>query len=164
MDTKKQPDAFRLIDELENAALGFHITGDMFRCQNAKGAIRMHIAELKAQLEAQAQPVEAPKGWQMVPIEPTEAMWIAYDWTNGDKYTGRVTWEQSWIAMLAAAPQPAAQTQNDAKDAALWRALQSIPKVDKLLWQYVLSDEMRDGHDSVEQALVAITSQKGNHD
>ena len=64
-----------------------------------------------------------------------------------------------WCALRS--NQPAAQAQEDAKDAALWRALQSIPKVDKLLWQYVLSDEMRDGHDSVEQALVAITSQQG---
>ena len=54
-----------------------------------------------------------------------------------------------------------AQADSVQEDAALWRALQSIPKVDKLLWQYVLSDEMRDGHDSVEQALVAITSQQG---
>ena len=63
--------------------------------------------------------------------------------------------------MVCGLVEPAAQAQGDAKDAALWRALQSIPKVDKLLWQYVLSDEMRDGHDSVEQALVAITSQQG---
>ena len=79
-------------------------------------------------------------------------------WGLCDTTAGVISQLDNMVCRLV---EPAAQAQNDAKDAALWRALQSIPKVDKLLWQYVLSDEMRDGHDSVEQALVAITSQQG---
>lgn len=48
----------------------------------------------------------------LVPREPTEAMWEAFDYHNGDKYMGHSTWLSAWLAMLdeaeclTAAPSP----------------------------------------------------------
>lgn len=48
-----------------------------------------------------AEPVAVPKGWQLVPVEPTEAM-LRAGWDAAGPRT-------AWPRMLAAAPQPAAQ-------------------------------------------------------
>jgi hypothetical protein len=75
------------------------------------------IASDRQRIASQAaQPAEAD-GWVMVPREPTEAMWFAFDYHNGDKYMGRTTWLDAWTAMIAATPKASTSTAGEVEDA-----------------------------------------------
>jgi hypothetical protein len=64
-----------------------------------------------------AQPAPVPKGWKMVPMEPTREMWTAVnkldDQCAAGNYDGKgCSIEQAWNCLLDAAPTPpAAQRQ-----------------------------------------------------
>jgi hypothetical protein len=61
-----------------------------------------------------AQPAPVPKGWKMVPVEPTREMWTAVnkldDQCAAGNYDGKgCSIEQAWNCLLDAAPTPPAQ-------------------------------------------------------
>jgi hypothetical protein len=61
--------------------------------------------------DKRAQPAPAPKGWKMVPVEPTREMWTAVnkldDQCAAGNYDGKgCSIEQAWNCLLDAAPTP----------------------------------------------------------
>jgi len=91
-----------------------------------------------------------PKGWKLVPEEPTNAMILAAAAPKGmtsDGYPNFHTTGDKYRAMLAAAPSPApaphasqakaGQDEQDRKDAARWRAARDLGKSLKV---YVYDD------------------------
>lgn len=70
-----------------------------------------------------------PAGWKLVPIEPTDEMETAaeddYE-QRGETFPG---WKSAYAAMLAAAPTAPASAQDDAKDAARWRAFVGCARI-----------------------------------
>lgn len=45
--------------------------------------------------------------------------------------------------------------ERDAEQARLWRALMSQPGANRRIWNHVLDDDIKRGHESIESALTA---------
>lgn len=76
-------------------------------CARWNRILNQLIAETRAELAKPDAPAGAPDGWQLVPVEPTQAMcqegqWKAQEWP---KFPLRIS--PIYQAMLAAAPRPA---------------------------------------------------------
>lgn len=85
MDTK-QPEAFLLIEELEDAALGFHRIGSVNRCQSAKRALRAHIDTKDARI-SELEAIAAGYNAARLEIESLQAALAGYvqsgkDWAS----------------------------------------------------------------------------------
>jgi hypothetical protein len=61
---------------------------------------------------------------------------------------------------IAAAATPPAESA-DARDAALWRSLMTLPAASRRIWNHVLDESSKVGHDSIEAALTAAMSPAG---
>lgn len=102
---------------------------DMRRMQAALIAKTHECNELRALAAEQPQP-EAPSGWRMVPVEPTEAMLAAgaAAESNASTHVQERLTLLAYRAMLAAAPPPAAPEPSEAEVAAamasLYRAME----------------------------------------
>lgn len=115
-------------DELFASCLSngiFNRWGKQVDCTTLNEAHSLAQAVLK-----ESAPAQMPDGWQLVPIEPTEAMLVAA--AKQEDETPLSAWgkivpadhRDIYKAMLASAPQPPAQeSANVAKDAERWRTL-----------------------------------------
>lgn len=99
-----------------------------------------------------------PAGMVAVPVEPTEAMWEAFDAWNGDKRTGYETWRKAWADMLAAAPKQAEQQGVDYRTALATALFEARYGMTLCMW----SDETRDYWLArADEALAALNAPTG---
>jgi hypothetical protein len=61
-------------------------------------------------------------------------------------------------AALSAALAALREVQED-RDGALWRALMNMPGARRRIWNHVLDDEAKAGHESVEAVIAAMKAQ-----
>ena len=88
-----------------------------------------------------AKPAVVPNGWVMVPKEPTAEMIRANGQSGfdvGDKWLAEDA-KQTWVAMLAAAPQPPAPSVPSVDVEAVWERIESLEYAEK--WLDVFSKE-----------------------
>lgn len=103
--------------EFEDAfCLQFKLSGTVSHCWNAieDQYSNAHLQEhwLTWQAARASAPHGVPEGWRLVPVEATPEMLNASRWSGSGNVSVDEEWarKQVWHRMLAAAPQPVAQT------------------------------------------------------
>ena len=94
----------RLCEEITQCALELEEAANVFDGTGFPALARVYrAAATRARAALAQQPLSSPAGWQLVPIEPTEAMIEAGRMARMN-IQGGYSGPSSWEAMLAAAP------------------------------------------------------------